>query len=242
MLRFSFILVLLLQAVTVFAQETRGKVYANNQVLEDVFVLNITQNKSEQTDEKGDFAIAANVGDSLVVTASFYATQRFKVEPYQLEEIWVVELKEDLNQLDEVRISSTKNPEIDTDFDKTSENIMASIKKDNPSGYNGNSGGNLMGLVSKAAGLLKKNDKKPRRISYKDLRELFKNDPLFTAQLLSEQLNIPEQHHNLFLEYCSTKYLKIELLEQDRHFELLDRLVNYSKQFLNNLEESKDSK
>lgn len=226
-------MVVLLYAPLVFSQNTEGKVYANNEVLEDAYVQNITQGEAEFTSKTGDFSIKAVLGDSLVFSAPFYVTQKFVVERYQLDKVWVVELKENLNQLDEVRLSDTSPKKID--LGETSSSLLKSFKEDykaNPGKYGSGPSGNVGWMVNKVTGLFKKEKKEnPDKIVYEELEDLFENDPLFTHRLLSRQLEIPEEHHNLFLEFCSTKNMDDALLDKDQQFQLLDHLVDYSKEF-----------
>ena len=97
--------VVILMMGNAYEQNTSGKVYAGDKRVPGVLVQNLTQNKSTTTTDEGDFSLAARLEDSLVFSAPFMETQVFVVEQYQLEKVWVVELKENLNELDEVRLT-----------------------------------------------------------------------------------------------------------------------------------------
>ncbi|MEE3227272.1 MAG: carboxypeptidase-like regulatory domain-containing protein, partial [Bacteroidota bacterium] len=101
---FAFILLL---STAVYAQRSQGKVYAEDKPLEGVLIINKTQDLMTSTNRWGDFEIAAQLGDSLIFSYSFFETQIHQVEAYQLEETWVVELQESRNELDAVTITAT---------------------------------------------------------------------------------------------------------------------------------------
>jgi hypothetical protein len=231
MLKNLLLLFLVFQSSLVFAQKTTGEVYNATGVLEDVLVQNITRGETEFTSKTGDFSLNAEVGDSLVFTAPFYVTQKFAVQPYQLTEVWVVELKQNLNQLDEVRLSASNPKEID--MAETSGGIMKSFQEEykaNPGKYGKGASGNVGWIVNKAISLLKNKNAKQKAgtISYEQLVELFETTDVFTEELLTRQLKIPKENHALFLEYCTTKNISVSLLLEEKHFQLLDRLVTYS--------------
>ncbi|HEA28570.1 MAG TPA: hypothetical protein ENH91_01010 [Leeuwenhoekiella sp.] len=241
MLKNLLLLFLIFQSSLVFAQKTTGKVYNATGVLEDVFVQNITRGETEFTGKTGDFSLNAQVGDSLVFTAPFYVTQKFAVQPYQLSEVWVVELKENLNQLGEVRLSDNRPKEID--MSGTSEGMLKSFHEDykaNPGKYGKGASGNIGWIIGKAISLFKKKNAKEKAgfISYEQLTELFEAENIFDEKLLKEQLKISKENHPLFLEFCTTKNMDAHLIAEDKHFQLLDLLVTYSVEFRDLLEKS----
>ncbi len=214
-----------------FAQKTTGKVYNATGVLEDVYVQNSTSGESQYTGKTGDFSLNAEVVDSLVFTALFYATQKLEIKPYQLSEVWVVELKENLNQLDEVQLSASGLKEIN--MTETSDGILESFQEEykaNPGKYGQGASGNIGWIIGKAISLFKKKGSKEKAglINYEQLVELFETTNLFDEELLSQQFKIPKENHALFLEFCITKNIDVDLLAEDKHFQLLDRLVTYN--------------
>ncbi|MEH6406561.1 MAG: hypothetical protein V7767_04705 [Leeuwenhoekiella sp.] len=222
-----------------------GKVYAEDHVLADVLVRNITQDKRTVTDENGDFTIDARLNDSIVFASSFHEKIGFKIEQFQLDEVWVVELKERLNELDQVNLVETRNDEFSVQ--NYSKDFNESIKKDieDKNGlYNAppNGNGNLMGLVSLIPKLFKSKKPKYKAVDYNDLVNLFDDNRLFNKKLLVDQLNIPEKYHNLFFEYVGAKNINYSLLDEKNQFQLLDRLVNYSVEFQDIIKEYESAK
>lgn len=165
MLKPLFLLFFICYTNLIFAQKTTGKVYNATGVLEDVQVQNTTSGESQYTGKTGDFSLNAQVGDSLVFTAPFYVTQKFEVQSYQLEEVWVVELKENLNQLDEVNISASSPQEIN--MTETSDGISKSFQEEykaNPGKYGKGASGNIGWIIGKAISLFKKKGSKKKLV------------------------------------------------------------------------------
>ena len=69
---FAFILLL---STAVYAQQSQGKVYAEDKPLEGVLIINKTQDLMTSTNRWGTFEIAAQLGDSLIFSYSFFETQ-----------------------------------------------------------------------------------------------------------------------------------------------------------------------
>ena len=242
------LLFLLFLSHALFSQTTRGKIYAADKTLEGALVQNITQNKTVLSDEKGDFAIAAAVNDSIIVSAAFHEKQIFIIEPYQLDQVWVVDLKEINNELDEVKLSSAKKEkefkieEYDANFSNAIQNDI----KENPYLYypKPSGGMDLIKVAGLIAGLFKsKNNKEDTTtITYFQLQSLFESDNLFTKELLTNQLQILPEYHELFLDFCSAQNLKSDLLLEENHFQLLDRIIDLNSQFQKIISDYKSSK
>ena len=231
------LLFLLFLSHALFSQTTRGKIYAADKTLEGALVQNITQNKTVLSDEKGDFAIAAAVNDSIIVNAAFHEKQIFIIEPYQLDQVWVVDLKEINNELDEVKLSSVrKEKEFKIEeYEANFSNAIQNDIKENPYLYypEPSGGMDLIKVAGLIAGLFKSKNKKedPTAITYIELQTLFENDNLFTEELLTNQLHILPEYHHLFLDFCSAQDLKSDLLLEENHFQLLDRIIDLNTQF-----------
>lgn len=192
---------------------------------------NTTSEESKYTGKTGNFSLNAQLGDSLVFTAPFYVTQKLEIKSYQLSEVWVVELKENFNQLDKVRLSASGLNEID--MTETSDGILKSFQEEykaNPGKYGKGASGNIGWIIGKAISLFEKKSSKEKAglINYEQLVELFETTNLFDEELLSQQFKIPKENHALFLEFCTTKNISVDLLSEEKHFQLLDRLVIYN--------------
>ena len=250
MKHYFFALFLLFSAFYGYSQQFAGRVYGQDAPIEGALVSNKTQKITVNTDVYGDFSIAANRGDSIVFSAPFYEKQILKIEQEQLANPWVVELKSDLNQLDEVTVTK-KAEEKKFDIKEYNAKLNAGIKEDmknNPGNY-GLAPSGSMDFV-KIAGLLvnlfkkEKNSHKKEmvtKVTLEKLTELLKTDDLINDELLTERLHIPEKYHGLFLDYCLGKGINPELLAEDYRFQLLDVLVKYNSGFQKILADYKTS-
>ncbi len=240
MIRNLIFLVTFLIFAAAKAQNTSGKVYAGDKRVPDVLVENRTQNKSTVTTDAGDFSLAARVGDSLVFSAAFMETQVFIVEQSQLEQRWVVELSENLNELDEVRVVEAPKPkefnvkEYDSLFNA---GLQRDIKQ-NPSAYrppNSTNGVDFIALGKMFISLFKRDPSKRAPdygvVTYERLQNLFATSDYFDLNFLDEQLKIEPQYRNLFFEYVSAARLDGILLEPEQQLDLLKDLLALSESF-----------
>src|SRR5690606_11286905 len=83
-----------------------GKLYGEKDVAKDVKINNLTTNISTYSDENGDFKIKAVLNDTLMFNSSFYEEKKMRVDDFKLKEKFVVQLKEKINQLDEVVVNN----------------------------------------------------------------------------------------------------------------------------------------
>ena len=250
-IKILFTIFFLAVSTSVFAQNTSGKVYAGDKRVPGVLVENRTQNKSTVTTDAGDFSLAARLNDSLVFSAPFMETQFFTVEPYQLEKVWVVELKESLNELSEVRLTEApKEKKFDqTEYNAKVNELVRNDIKQNPQEYRPkytSNGIDFIMLAKRFIGLLKKDPSKQQKeyapITYEQYQILFATDDYFDQKFLTRQLEIEPYYQNLFFEYADAMQLQGELLLPEHQLDLLDRLMTLSTNFRTELENfSKES-
>lgn len=228
-----------------YSQNTSGKVYAGDKRVPGVLVENRTQNRSMVTTDEGDFSIAARINDSLVFSAPFMETQIFIIEHFQLEKRWVVELNENLNELDEVRLTEAPKEKKFSQEEYTAEvntliqnDIKQNTQKYRPQ-YTSN-GVDFIMLAKRFMGLFKKDPSKQQKeyapITYEQYQELFATNDYFDQQFLTRQLEIEPYYQNLFFEYCDAMQLKGELLLPEHQLDLLDALMKLSANFKAELE------
>ncbi|MAW97122.1 MULTISPECIES: hypothetical protein [unclassified Leeuwenhoekiella] len=229
--------------VKTHSQTTAGKVYANDKTKESVLIINTTQDKMVSTDKWGNFEIVAAVGDSLIFSASFFGTQKFRVQPYQLKEQWVVELKEVLNELDEVRLTGT-TPKIEEfnveEYDKNFNDWLQEDIQKNWFLYSPKPTSSGIDFIA-IAKLIFKNKKKrkkekpdPNRFRVLELEELvafFKTDDFFDENLLRNQLQISAKQEGMFFDYCESQQFDARLLQEKNQLRFLDYLLKLSKEF-----------
>lgn len=228
-----------------YSQNTSGKVYAGDKRVPGVLVENRTQNRSMVTTDEGDFSIAARINDSLIFSAPFMETQIFIIEPFQLEKRWVVELNENLNELDEVRLTEAPKEKKFSQEEYTAEvnTLIQNDIKQNPQKYRPqytSNGVDFIMLAKRFMGLFKKDPSKQQMeyspITYEQYQELFNTSDYFDQQFLTRQLEIEPYYQNLFFEYCDAMQLKGELLLPENQLDLLDALMKLSANFKAELE------
>tara|TARA_Y100000815_G_scaffold275508_1_gene314166 strand:- start:346 stop:1113 length:768 start_codon:yes stop_codon:yes gene_type:complete len=225
-----------------FAQSFKGIIYGTDDVLDNAVIQNLTKSTFAVSDREGSFAIRAAINDSIKIAAAFYTSQFIVIEPKHLNETWVIELKESLNELDEVRIQdSIKEVVFDAGVEtkKLQETIQSDYEK-HPEKYTPGriTGGiDIISLTGKLIKLIRGKRKKKNKeetippSSYKDFKNLFEEDNIFTNELLTEELGIPLAYKSLFFDYLDGQAIPSDLRKEENHFQLLDRLFTESENF-----------
>ncbi|MGB5943001.1 MAG: hypothetical protein WBG71_08980 [Leeuwenhoekiella sp.] len=247
MIKQFFLLFLFAGTTTIYSQETAGKVYARNKPLADVYLLNYTQQKQTVTNADGNFSLPAKIGDSLIVTAPEYVMQHFILEPFQFKEVWVIELTEAINALDEVTLRGTEKakPFNLKEYDSSFNAAIVQDRKKNPYLYypqGSQRGIDFLQLAGMIAKLLKNKDKvkepEYEDLDYLDFQKLFATHNFFNEEFLRKQLQIKEEYETLFFDFCAANGLSERLLLERNQLELIDFLVEQSRAFHKILEES----
>jgi hypothetical protein len=231
--------VILFQAIyfSSFSQNITGKVYDSESTVKGIKVFNKTKNIYVFTNDSGDFSINATVNDTLTFSSLFYKEKSLKIVPKDLNNTLVIELKKNINNLDEVLLTNN-GKEKPFDKNKYSDNLSEQIKNDiknNPHLYGvmPTGGIDFVKLASLISKLFKKKNKKQHIIyaSYKDLDSLFKSKNIFDDKLLATDLKIKIEYKSLFFDFCESKNINKNLLSQKNELDLLDKLFEYSKEF-----------
>lgn len=233
----------------IYSQNIKGKVYDHQSTVKGIKVYNISTKTKTYTDDKGEFSIAAAVGDTLFFESLFHLPKHQKLREIDFTDIAVFELKKMVNELGEVLISNEKAKAFNVKaYTSATGSQLGNDMKNNPHLYMPKSsysnGINFVALAKMIGKLFKKKNKpKPIEfIEYKDLDSLFRKDKLFNLKLLNQDLNISEEYTHLFLDYCETKSLNKALLSEKNKVILLDSLVEYSRDFLKITQEYEASK
>ncbi|MFI8380467.1 hypothetical protein [Leeuwenhoekiella sp. NPDC079379] len=244
MLKTRLFILTLFIALNSYSQITRGKVYADNRPKEGVLIINTTQNTMSSTNVKGDFSFAANLGDSLVFSASFYKTQLIKVEHYHLEKIWVVELLENRNDLDEVHLTGASKIKAFSieEYDKNFNTWLQKDIKENPFAYSPQPSGGLdllaIGkMIFNGINRTKEKEaldaKRFRTLELEELIVFFKRDDFFNEDLLRNQLAISKSEEGTYFDYCQSQQIDSRLLLKKNQIRFLDYLLKRSDEYHN---------
>lgn len=238
---FSFLLVLV-TTFTIYAQDNdrvllRGTVLYRSNNVPNENVVNITTEKATVTDENGEFQIYVKEEDELVFSAVNYRIESIIIDQNILKnKRLVVEVIEKVTELDEVTVSPDSEEAFlklqEEEFKKVDYEQDASTQVTNvalPQSVTGLQNG--LNFVNIFKAIFKSNKEKDipaeRQIKMSEvLRQVYEDDFFVT------DLNVPSDKIEDFLYYLDTKMPASSLLKKDNEFQLIDFLVNQSKDFL----------
>ena len=228
-----------------YTQEVNGIVYDAEARVKGVKVLNITKKILTATNDKGEFTLKADVRDTLSFQSVFYKPIMVIVKPDYFEGTYVFELQKIINELDPVNIKDKPKAKL---FGKDAYNanmkeIIALDKKKEPQKYTAVPKYGLDFIqIGKMIGKLFKKKRKdiPNILKYNQLKLLFETNTFFNKKLLIDNLNVPEQYHSLFYEFCETKNITESKLNYNNRLPLLNEFTLYSEEFLIIVEMSKE--
>ena len=87
-----------------------GKVIANSNDLENIYIVNLKTDKATLTERGGYFSIDANIGDTLIFSAVQFKAIKIALSEIDFKkEILFVEMEPLIRVLDEVRVNEYKN-------------------------------------------------------------------------------------------------------------------------------------
>tara|TARA_R110002051_G_scaffold15669_1_gene48488 strand:+ start:1661 stop:2416 length:756 start_codon:yes stop_codon:yes gene_type:complete len=224
----------------------RGKVMYRDSNVQNENVINITTEKGVITNTNGEFAINVKLDDELVFTALNYQIKRVKITQEILDNNrLVVEVNEKVTELDEVVVGSEnqeaflklKNEEFKEyhyELDETAKVENIALSDAERGMQNGLNFKNIFKAIYngiKGDGE-EKEDVKPLKVS-DVLRQVY-DDEFFV-----KDLQLPQDKITEFLYFCDSRLPAQSLLKKTNEFELIDFLVNQSKEFRKGLDEEK---
>lgn len=236
----------LILSISLFAQNSlvkiEGVVKNDSIFLENINILNLTQNFGASSNAKGAFTLFAKLGDSVMFSSINYTNRIIEIsETHINEKKLLVFLEQDLNELDEVLLT----PKVQLDFgyiDVQKGMVLNKTEDDKKTGPDlrrmtdpayGNVGVDFVSifkLITKNL-RLKNNDKKVAQAENERLIEEFP-DKLFTlyeANFFTDELNIPDAKIYLFLEYCQENGLSDYI--DSNEFQIKNFLIVQSRKF-----------
>lgn len=96
--------------INVPSQKMNGKVIADSNDLEGIYIINLKTDKATLTERGGYFSIDANVGDTLIFSAVQFKAIKIALSEIDFKkEILFVEMEPLIRVLDEVRVNEYKN-------------------------------------------------------------------------------------------------------------------------------------
>jgi hypothetical protein len=221
-------------------QPLRGQVIYRNVPVPNENVINTTAERATITNDKGEFLIYVKEGDELVFTAVNYQIEILKVSAEILKRNrLVVEVNEKVTALDEVTVSpenqkkflQLQNEEFKEyvyETDATSEFRNVALDPD----VQMRDGLNFVNIFKALFLSGDKNngaEREPLKVS-EVLRQVY-DDDFFVRDLL-----LPQDKIDAFLLYCDSRLPAQSLLRKDNEFQLIEFLVNQSKEFRKGLD------
>jgi hypothetical protein len=213
----------------------RGQVIYRNVPVPNENVINTTAERATITNDKGEFLIYVREGDELVFTAVNYQIEILKVTAEILKRNrLVVEVNEKVTELDEVTVSpenqkkflQLQNEEFkeyvyETDATSEFRNVALDPNVQMRDGLNFV---NIFKALFLSGNDNTASERAPLKVS-EVLRQVYDDD------FFVRDLDLPQDKIDAFLLFCDTKLPAQSLLRKDNEFQLIDFLVNQSKEF-----------
>lgn len=224
----------------------RGAVIYRNVEATGVNIVNNTTSKGTVTNQKGEFEILVKKDDILIFSSVQYTIREIVITDKIINNNrLVVEVKEKIEELDEVVISP-ENREKFLDFqekeitkykDYQFADDRYSEVKNEALGQTNFQGANILGLVGMLVSSLFKGKKKNRekeksiyeRTSFNEIRYRYK-DEFFT-----KNLGIPEDKISAFLYHCDDQLPSEDIFLKKNEFLMIDFMVKQSKVYLESI-------
>jgi hypothetical protein len=248
----------ILSSAAIFAQDSiNGKIYGDKAIAKYIKVSNTIKNTTTFSDKNGNFSLKASVGDSILFSSSFYEEKNILINSTHFSEIFVVQLKDKVNQLDQVVV---KNDLSQREFNAKSYNKELNVLINNdienkPWEYKPKSdfsqGVDLIGgfLYLKNRLFPKKDTKDQVKdnknnislgiISYYDVIRLNSNDEFFDDTFFIKELKIPKNFKRIFFSYFNDQKISAELLAHEKRLLLIEKFYEVSDKFLNTISQAK---
>ena len=245
-----FYYLFLFVSTNIFSQNIQGIVYDSEGVVSNFEILNKTQQLIEKTDERGYFKIEAEIGDSIIFNSMTYEKYILLALQKHFDEQIVVELKIDINELNQVNLTGSKKKFDPKEYNNEFTAMIKNDREKHPYHYEKLSPqGNLLGLVGIIYQQLfkkKPSEKIIEKITFDDFKKLFETDILINERFLKEELKIPSELKNIFFDYLDSLSWNAELLSNENKLNLMQKLYESSSEYLislrSNQEISEDQK
>lgn len=242
-------LIFILQLTPYFAQnnsfELYGFVSIDSISPESIHVINITSNKATLTNQYGEFNILVKENDTLLFTSVQIENKKIIINKKHLKNLQLaIELKVDINQLDEVVIKKhnltgsiyqdIKNTKLKNLVDAFTLKLPNAGKKPTTEvGFIKLRYGQFSGVVGSLYGWIsgeKEKLKKIEKLATEDFYIKKINDFIKTPFFVNE-LKIPKDKIFHFLEFCKPKGI-INLYKEKKLTKLIEILEEESKLYL----------
>lgn len=248
----TYLIILLLSSIGIFAQEERsiisGKIKSDIEVLKDIHIINETSNKGVVSNDNGTFSISVKINDTLIFRGIQFERKQHVISKIDINNKSIlVELTSKTNILNEVNIRKPENLAMALNLPNAGKVPLKGVdlklayysQKSTPIVI-------LEMLLGKKGGIddlyniISGNRKKHRKLKalieadklleqnkkvFSKLRKHFKDDFFIYT------LKIPSKNIDEFIKYCEPKDI-IDLFYKERFLEVTDVLLKEAKTFL----------
>lgn len=235
-----------------YAQEVKLKGKIKLSAIEaPIHIININSEIVTLTSKNGDFEIMVKEGDTIVISSVQYENRSIKVTPQILNKPFLeVELAQDINQLDEVRIVNlsgnlkadiekikvVENPFFHMEIGPAAQNSGVTNAAMESTKIGGGAGSvNILGLAGMILGNKNLGNLSPAANASEGFTAKKANFLLrkrFDVDFFKLHLKIEEPYIADFIDYTFENGLTAAMLEDDRGLDLIVFLEFQSKKFL----------
>lgn len=213
----------------------RGKVIYLNTNVPNENVINITAETATITDDKGEFMIGVKEGDVLAFTSLNYQFKTVTITADIIQKNrMVVSVDEKITELDEVIVTPENRERFlqlkGEEFKQVDYTTDQATRVDNvalPLQDRGMQYG--LNFVNIFKALFKANSENPDVLSQVKVSEVLRQ--VYDDEFFVRDLNIAQDQIDAFLFFLDEKTPPRELLRKDQEFQLIDYLVNSSKEY-----------
>ena len=218
----------------------KGQLLYKNTKVVAANVVNNTAQTNTITDSDGAFEIDVLLGDEIIFSSVQYRIRSVKItEDILSKNRLVVSVNENINELKEVVVTTDdvekfldlKEEEFKGfDYEKDKSSKLVNKAYNNRQLSDGIDFVNIAKLLARALG--NKSSDEQMRMKPSEILPLVFEDDFFAVDLGLDKGQVIS-----FLEFIDDKMKTGELLKKDKEFQLIDFLINESKEFKNDLED-----
>ena len=218
----------------------KGQLLYKNTKVVAANVVNNTAQTNTITDSEGAFEIDVLLGDEIIFSSVQYRIRSVKItEDILSKNRLVVSVNENINELKEVVVTTDdvekfldlKEEEFKGfDYEKDKSSKLVNKAYNDRQLSDGIDFVNIAKLLARAFG--NKSSDEQMRMKPSEILPLVFEDDFFAVDLGLDKSQVIS-----FLEYIDNRMKTGELLKKDKEFQLIDFLINESKEFKNDLED-----
>ena len=240
LLLFIFFIHLSFTAICQDRRPLKGQLLYKNTKVVAANVVNNTAQTNTITDSEGAFEIDVLLGDEIIFSSVQYRIRSIKItEDILSKNRLVVSVNENINELKEVVVTTDdvekfldlKEEEFKGfDYEKDKSSKLVNKAYNNRQLSDGIDFVNIAKLLARVLG--NKSSDEQMRMKPSEILPLVFEDDFFAVDLGLDKSQVIS-----FLEFIDNRMKTGELLKKDKEFQLIDFLINESKEFKNDVED-----